>query len=170
MNGNTKNWRINSVSSVDIHLRVYLVSTLHPFFVSVFLWLFAGTRHPAFRLGPKFRNHQACRAWMGARLPFRNTYHKGFSLFMGQARYYAPEAELAVRFDGGITILFTITSSLTLSECSSLSPRFKYHIFFTLWFSSYSPSIHSSQYSPQCSLSPRAYVLFFLFTPTTAPY
>ena len=48
--------------------------------------------HPSFRLGPNFRNHQACRAWMGARLPFRNTYHKGFSLFMGQTpRYYAPD-------------------------------------------------------------------------------
>ena len=47
--------------------------------------------HPEFRLGLKFRNHRACRAWMGARLPFRNTYHKGFSLFMGQTRYYAPD-------------------------------------------------------------------------------
>ena len=33
--------------------------------------------------GPKLRNHRACRAWMGVHLPFRNTYHKGFSLFMG---------------------------------------------------------------------------------------
>ena len=31
-------------------------------------------------------------SWMGARLPFRNTYHKGFALFMGQTRYYhAPD-------------------------------------------------------------------------------
>ena len=29
--------------------------------------------------------------WMSARLPFRNTYHKGFSLFMGQTRYHAPD-------------------------------------------------------------------------------
>ena len=32
-----------------------------------------------------------CRAWMGARLPFRNTYHKGMYPFLGQTHYYAPD-------------------------------------------------------------------------------
>ena len=33
--------------------------------------------HPSFRPGPTFRNPQTCREWMGAHLPFRNTYHEG---------------------------------------------------------------------------------------------
>ena len=41
--------------------------------------------------GPNFCHYQTCRAWVGARLQFRNTYHKGFSLFMGQTRYHAPD-------------------------------------------------------------------------------
>ena len=97
------NWRINSVSSVDIHLRVYLKVTestpspsSHNCSVFVIIprnhTLFA---HPAFRLGPKFRNHQACRAWMGAGLPFQNTWDKHATM---------PLIRLAACFDGRITI------------------------------------------------------------------
>ena len=41
---------------------------------------------------------------MDARLPFRNTYHKGFSLVMGQTRYHAPDENGCLPFDGRIII------------------------------------------------------------------
>ena len=47
--------------------------------------------HPSIRPGLKFRNHQTCRAWMGAHLPYRNTYHKGIYPFVEQTHHYAPD-------------------------------------------------------------------------------
>ena len=44
-------------------------------------------------VSPKIhRNHRTCWAWVGARLPFRNTYHN-FRIhpFLGQPLYYAPD-------------------------------------------------------------------------------
>ena len=47
--------------------------------------------HAIFRPGPKFHNHQVCRAWMGVHLPFWNTYQEGIYPFMGQTCCYAPD-------------------------------------------------------------------------------
>ena len=55
---------------------------------------------------------------MGARLPFRNMYHKGIYLFLGKMRYYAPDE------NGGLfqwaDHLPTVTFSL--SPLRALSP------------------------------------------------
>ena len=63
--------------------------------ILVLLWSLPGptlsSALPIFWFGPNFHHHQTCRAWMSVRLPFRNTYHKGFSLFMGQTRYHASD-------------------------------------------------------------------------------
>ena len=85
------NWAWSGV----INLRVWVSSHLSLPSFRMFLWLFPGSTtvcvHPSFRPGPKFRNHQTCRAWMGARLPYRNTYHKGIYPFVEQTRHYAPD-------------------------------------------------------------------------------
>ena len=45
-----------------------------------------------FSLGQKSATmHRTCRAWMGARPPFQNTYHKGMCPFLGQSHCYVPD-------------------------------------------------------------------------------
>ena len=76
---------------------------------------------PVFRLGPKFRNHRARRAWMGAHLPFR-TIKVFLSLWDKHA--IMPPMRIAVCFDGRIIIHDHIDFPLTPFERSPLFPMF----------------------------------------------
>ena len=72
-------------------------------------------RSPCNSVWAKFRNHQTCRAWIGARLPFRNTYHKGFSLLivlMGGSLLAITSALLTLERSPPLIISYYIVRSL----------------------------------------------------------
>ena len=108
--------------------------------------------HPIFRFGPNFRNKRKCRAWMGTRLPFRNTYHKGVYPFLGQTRYYAPDENSGLfRWaDHHSTVTFSLSPlerspppsscSRPNPPCSSLCLICSYYLMFFFYFTL--PRVH----------------------------
>ena len=66
-------------------------------------------------LAKKTRPGRACRAWMGAHLPFGNTHQKGIYPFLGQTRYCAPD-------ENSGCFRWTVTYSLNSHRALSLSP------------------------------------------------
>ena len=72
------------------------------------------------------KHHRTCRAWVGVRLPFRNTYQKGIYPFLGQTRYYAPD-EIGGLFRWADP-LTTVTHSPSPLERSSRHPPLSLHI------------------------------------------
>ena len=117
------------------------------------------TAHPSFRSGLKIRNHRMSRAWMGARLPFRNTYQKGIYPFWGQARYYAPDLIGDLSRMGGSThnghILTKPRRALSQSSTCPFPPLY-IHIFslyvimylFRNFTSLFTPSLTHHTYRP----------------------
>ena len=93
--------------------------------------------HSSFRSGPNFRNHRTCRAWMGARLPCRNTYQKGIYPFLGQTRYYAPDE------NGGLLQWADPLTAVTYSLSPGLepSPRHPHVLFLSLYIFTFSSSM-----------------------------
>ena len=145
-----QNLMLSGVTNLQVCSKVSWHLPLPSFWM--FLWLFPGTNtfcaQTSFWPGQKFRNHQTCRAWMGAHLPYRNMYHKGiFPLWNKHTTM--PLMKLLVCFDGRIshTVSF-ISILLERSPCVPLS------------FSTF----HASHSLLLCSIARlTALALFYLF-------